>query len=200
MIGIGTKVRVVPIGMREIQRDAQTAFSAGRAKLLHNIPAEGRLHDRISQIAILYGRPSRRVPANPLPDARARVEHRQALVMLGGEGKHPHAVVGEERGPRIGVEPGWVPALVQFVVAGSFRVAQIEKRPGLMSQAGNRVKAPVNTHAVLHVEKGFVGGRRSPMISRLGYLFYIRPHPAVVRVTRRQMMRRFFHGERPLGG
>src|SRR5580692_581834 len=120
--------------------------------------------------------------------------------MLGGEGKHPHAVIGEERRPGIRVKAGRVPALVDFVVAGAFRIAKIEKGPGLVSETGNRIQTPVNAHPILHVEKGFVRGRRSPMISWLWHLFYIRLHPAVVMIGRRQMMRRSVLSKRLVGG
>ena len=139
MIGIGAEIRVVPVGVGKIQSDSQISLSTGCAKLLDNIAAERCLHDRICQFAILQRWPPCRVPANPLLDEGAGVEHREALVMFCCEGKHPHTVVGEKRCPFVRVKAGRVPVFVNFVVVGAFGIAQIEKGPRLMRKSGSGI-------------------------------------------------------------
>src|SRR6516225_5182653 len=99
ILGIGPEIRVIPVGMRKIERDTQTPLAAGFTEFLHYVALERCLHDRVREVAILQFWPIGAIPSDSLFNAGPCIEHREALMMLCGESEHAYTVFRKQRGP-----------------------------------------------------------------------------------------------------
>lgn len=156
VVRVGSEVRVVPVGVGEVEVYLDSIFVGGLAEFLDDIPLEGRLHDTVMEVTIFQddfwaGRPIR-----PLLDPGLRVVHTESLVMLRGKGKAPEPRPLEKFHPLARVKPDRVPRLVQFLVFLTFRVRHLQERPRLVRQVPDGINSPVDADAKFHIPKCFM--------------------------------------------
>ena len=94
-------------------------------------------------------------------------------MMFGGKSEHLHAAFLENVRPCVCVEARWVPRLVEAVVGLPVFKRHGEIGPGFRASMPNRIDAPVNPNAELHILEGFIGTHRGRMIFGDGRVLYV---------------------------
>ncbi len=183
---VGPEVGVVPVRVREVEIDFDVVTSSGGDEFRDHVAAERRFDDAVGAVAGLDLRTSRGSPVHAPGDARLRVEHREAVVVLRGEGEHAQAVVVEQLHPLLGVEAGGVPRLVSLLILLLLVERQLKERPRLAAGETLRVEAPVDADAVLDVLECLHRGGRRMFVVGLRYRLHVVLDRSVMRVGRRQ--------------
>ena len=155
------------------------------AEFFDDVALEGTFHDAIGEIAIFQARPARSSPVCAPLDASVGIEHREPVVVLAGKREHLEAGLLEKLHPLLSIELGGIELLVELLIFLPLLIGITEQRPRLPGLP-QRINAPMNAHAELHVTESVTGGFGGLMIVRVGGVFDVCLYDLIMRVAGRQ--------------